>query len=133
MPDLAESFEPADDAKTWVFKIRKGVTFHNGKTVTADDVVASYRHHMGAGFEVGGQVDADRRHRHQGRRRQGDLHAERRQRRLPLLCQRLSHRRSCRPSDGKVDWQSGIRTGPFKLEKFEPGVSAKMKRNPNYL
>ena len=41
-PDLAESFEPADDAKTWIFTIRKGVTFHNGKNVTADDVVASY-------------------------------------------------------------------------------------------
>ena len=46
-PDLAESFEPADDAKNWVFKIRKGVTFHNGKNVTAEDVVNSYRHHMG--------------------------------------------------------------------------------------
>ena len=47
VPDLAESFEPGDDAKSWVFKIRKGVTFHNGKNVTADDVIASYRHHMG--------------------------------------------------------------------------------------
>src|SRR5262245_818342 len=46
-PDLAESFEPGDDAKKWIFTIRKGVTFHNGKNVTADDVVASYRHHMG--------------------------------------------------------------------------------------
>ena len=42
VPDLAESFEPGDDAKKWVFKLRKGVTFHNGKTVTADDVIASY-------------------------------------------------------------------------------------------
>ncbi|HEY3145449.1 MAG TPA: peptide ABC transporter substrate-binding protein, partial [Dongiaceae bacterium] len=27
-PDLAESFEPSDEAKKWVFKLRKGVTFH---------------------------------------------------------------------------------------------------------
>jgi peptide/nickel transport system substrate-binding protein len=47
IPDLAESFEPGDDAKTWVFKLRKGATFHNGKNVTADDVIASFRHHMG--------------------------------------------------------------------------------------
>ena len=38
-PDLAESFEAADDTKTWIFKLRKGVTFHNGKNVTAEDVV----------------------------------------------------------------------------------------------
>ena len=37
--ELAESFE-TDDAKTWVFKLRKGVEFHNGKTMDADDVVA---------------------------------------------------------------------------------------------
>jgi peptide/nickel transport system substrate-binding protein len=45
VPDLAESFEPADGAAKWVFKIRKGVTFHNGKTVNSDDVVASIKHH----------------------------------------------------------------------------------------
>jgi len=33
---------------------------------------------------------------------------------------------------GGVDWQSGIRTGPYILQKFEPGITAKMKRNPNY-
>src|SRR3990170_2943763 len=44
--DLAESFEPADGAKTWVFKLRQGLEFHNGKSVTATDVVESFRHHM---------------------------------------------------------------------------------------
>src|SRR5947207_5806126 len=32
-PDLVESMEPADGAKKWVFKLRKGVTFHNGKKI----------------------------------------------------------------------------------------------------
>src|SRR6188472_2206225 len=45
--DLAETMEPSDDTKTWAFKLRKGLTFHNGKDVTANDVVASFRHHMG--------------------------------------------------------------------------------------
>src|SRR5262250_1621490 len=26
-PDVVESMEPGDDAKSWIFKIRKGVTF----------------------------------------------------------------------------------------------------------
>ena len=35
-------------------------------------------------------------------------------------------------ADGTVDWQSGVRTGPYILDKWEPGVRATMKRNPNY-
>ena len=34
--------------------------------------------------------------------------------------------------DGSADWQSGNWTGAFTLEEFEPGVSARMIRNPNY-
>lgn len=36
-PDLAESWSNVDD-KTWSFKLREGVTFHNGEDLTADDV-----------------------------------------------------------------------------------------------
>ncbi|MGE5485685.1 MAG: ABC transporter substrate-binding protein [Ignavibacteriales bacterium] len=39
-PCLAESFK-ALDAVTWEFKLKKGVTFHNGDPLTADDVVFS--------------------------------------------------------------------------------------------
>jgi peptide/nickel transport system substrate-binding protein len=48
-PDLAESFAPGDDASTWVFKLRKGSTFHNGKNVTPEDVIASFQYHMAEG------------------------------------------------------------------------------------
>ncbi len=40
-PLLAESYEEADDGKSITFHLREGVTFHNGKEMTADDVVAS--------------------------------------------------------------------------------------------
>lgn len=36
-PALAESIEGSKDATTWTIKMRPGVTFHNGKTVTAED------------------------------------------------------------------------------------------------
>lgn len=40
-PALAESWEILDDEVTWRFKLREGVTFHNGNPFTAQDVVAS--------------------------------------------------------------------------------------------
>src|ERR1700680_2816078 len=41
VPELAESWEPSPKADRWVFKLRKGVQFHNGKSLDANDVVAS--------------------------------------------------------------------------------------------
>ena len=38
-PKLAESWEASDAAKKWMFKLRKGVEFHDGRTMTAKDVV----------------------------------------------------------------------------------------------
>src|SRR5271168_3745391 len=36
-PVLAESWRPNDDGSVWTFKIRKGVKFHDGQTMTATD------------------------------------------------------------------------------------------------
>src|SRR5680860_1507757 len=44
-PEIAESWEASEDAKIWRFKIRKGVTYHSGKAVTVQDVVASINFH----------------------------------------------------------------------------------------
>ncbi len=43
--ELAESWEASADAKTWTFKLRSGVTFHNGKAFGADDVIESLNMH----------------------------------------------------------------------------------------
>lgn len=43
-PALAESID-SDDGTTWSIKLRKGVTFHDGKPFTAKDVVYSLNRH----------------------------------------------------------------------------------------
>ena len=44
-PMLATEWSASPDAKIWTFKIRKGVMFHNGKEMNADDVVATMERH----------------------------------------------------------------------------------------
>ena len=50
---LAEKVEANDDATEYIVTLKQGVKFHNGETMTADDVVFSYDHaqkdaHMGS-------------------------------------------------------------------------------------
>ncbi len=42
MPSLARSYESNADATVWTFHLRDGVTFHDGTTLDANDVVMSY-------------------------------------------------------------------------------------------
>ncbi len=46
-PLLADSWTVEDDV--WTFKLRQGVTFHNGAFLTAADVVVSYQNFVAAG------------------------------------------------------------------------------------
>jgi peptide/nickel transport system substrate-binding protein len=41
-PSLAESWKVSEDAKIYEFKLRKGIKFHNGDSMTAEDVVFSF-------------------------------------------------------------------------------------------
>jgi peptide/nickel transport system substrate-binding protein len=64
-PALAESVESSPDGITWTIKMRQGVTFHNGKTVTAEDAlfsiqrVADPKAPLSAGGQLSQIIDFD--------------------------------------------------------------------------
>ncbi|MDA1071617.1 MAG: ABC transporter substrate-binding protein [Proteobacteria bacterium] len=51
VPSLATEWEAANDAAEWTFKLRDGVEFHDGKTMTAADVIYSLHVHIKEGSE----------------------------------------------------------------------------------
>src|SRR2546429_3603472 len=48
-PSLAESWTESPDGLVYEFKLRRGLKFHNGDPVTADDVRFSFERYRGAG------------------------------------------------------------------------------------
>jgi peptide/nickel transport system substrate-binding protein len=51
-PSLAESWTESPDGKTYEFKLRPGLKFHNGDPVTTDDVKFSFERYRGASAKV---------------------------------------------------------------------------------
>ena len=130
-PELAESYE-SSDAKTWVFNLRKGVEFHNGKTLTAEDVIATFDYHRNEDSKSAakGLLTAVTSIKADGPNRViMELNAPNAG--FPYIVS--DYHLLIKPSkDGKIDSQSGIGTGGYVLQNFEPGVRATFKRNANY-
>ncbi len=57
-PQMAEGHDVSDDGKTWTFRLRPGLVFHDGEPVRARDAVASLRRWMAR--DTMGQVIAAR-------------------------------------------------------------------------
>src|SRR5438128_9387761 len=56
-PSLAESWTESPDGLVYEFKLRRGLRFHNGDAVTAEDVKFSFERYKGAGArELGARV-----------------------------------------------------------------------------
>jgi peptide/nickel transport system substrate-binding protein len=61
VPRLAESFEPAGGGQSWTFRLRDGVSFHDGSPLTAADVAYSITRALdpnaGSGNSLASQLD----------------------------------------------------------------------------
>lgn len=131
VPQLAESWSSDPAATVWTFELRKGVTFHNGKTLTAEDVIYTFNRvrdketHSQAEvfFNDVAKISADGPNR---------------------VIFELKSANAEFPTLGSLRWvgilpegskefpKDAIGTGPWKLKEFSPGLTTLFTRNENY-
>jgi peptide/nickel transport system substrate-binding protein len=137
-PVLATSWSANATADVWTFKIRQGVKFHNGATLTADDVVYTYQLQTNtknasnalsafAGvLSPSGVVKVD------------DytvaFHLDAPNGNFPYLTSSDNYNMIILPKGyNPADWQSTfIGTGPFVLGSYTPKSGATFTRNESY-
>jgi peptide/nickel transport system substrate-binding protein len=120
--ELAESWEASADAKVWTFNLRRGVTFHNGKSFGADDVIESLQMHVAEGAKsaaepiVSAIVDMAKITDHQVQLTLAAGNAD-----LPYL---LSDYHLLMYPAGQIEEAiaQGIGTGLYQVQSFDPGV-----------
>jgi peptide/nickel transport system substrate-binding protein len=128
---LAESIEPEQGAKAWTIRLKPGITFHNGKPVTADDVLFSLGRIIDpkdpkTGAASIGYIDLDRSRK-----------LDRRTVRLQLKFANVGfpddlgqYFNSIVPTD--YDPKKPVGTGPFMFDSFTAGQRSVFKKFPDY-
>ncbi len=126
---LAESVESSADAKTWRFDIRKGVEFHNGKTLTPDDVLKTLQRHSDEKATSGalGIVKGIESMRVDGNVVELTLSTANAD--LPYLMN--DYHLVIQPGGGIDDPTAGIGTGGYTVDVNEPGVRHTFKKWAN--
>jgi peptide/nickel transport system substrate-binding protein len=137
-PVLAESWTPNATADVWTFKIRQGVKFHDGKALTADDVVYTYqlqsnpKNTSNALSNFGGVLTPS------GVQKVDDFtvafHLAAPNGNFPYLTSSDNYNMIIIPNGyNPADWQSSfIGTGPFVLKSYTAKVGASFTRNESY-
>ena len=128
-PALAEKAD-TKDAKTWVFTLRKGVSFHDGKALAPADVVYSVMRHKDPATASKAKALADQ---IESVKATGpnevtmvltSPNAD-----LPVI---LGTFHFHIVKEGTTDFSGGIGTGPYKMKEFKPGVRSVAVRNEGY-
>jgi peptide/nickel transport system substrate-binding protein len=149
VPDLATDYAAYEDGKVYVFNLRRGVKWHDGKPFTAKDVKVSYDRFIdpkvrtkrcGSLLKPLISVGEKKGKRVTGVKVLGDYQV-----RITLNYAAATFIPSvasawCRVAaahilkrDGNlIEAKSQIGTGPFKFKRYERGVVLEWERNPNY-
>jgi peptide/nickel transport system substrate-binding protein len=136
-PRLAESWKPNEDGSEWTFKIRRGVKFHDGQTMTAEDVAASIDRLADpdngsnalsafAGVLSKGNSKAvdDTTVRFELDAPNGNF---------PNIVSSDNYNAIILPKNYDGDWEKTfIGTGPWKLDRFRPAVGVSLVKNREY-
>ncbi len=130
--ELAKSWDSTKDAATWTFELREGVTFHDGKPFTSEDVVDTLNYHrnpetgsaVASLLEPVEEVKADGKNRVTLKLSGGNAD-------LPYIM--TDYHLCILPSNGEGGVEiSPNGTGAYVVENHDSGVSTTLTRNPNY-
>lgn len=128
-PGLAERIETRDNI-VWRIVLRRGVTFHDGKSLTADDVVYSLLRHKDPATGSKAKAVAEQ---FASARRTGPLELEVRligpNADLPVI---LAGSHFLIVPNGRTDFRTANGTGPYICRSFAPGIRTVVRRNPDY-
>jgi peptide/nickel transport system substrate-binding protein len=127
--ELLESWEAKPGAKEWIFNVRRGVTFHSGKTLDADDIIYSINLHRGrtksAAWDLLNSITKIKKlspNQIQITLRQGNID-------LPY---NLADFHILGVPNGFKDFSKPNGTGAYKLVSFEPGVRVVTENTGHY-
>ena len=130
-PDLAESWRSNDELTIWDFALRKGVKFHNGKEMTAADVVWTFERildpktasRMRGNLSIVSKIEAPEPYVVRITLKTG--YAD-----LPAVL--ADYHGRILPAGYEDQSKSPIGTGPFKFVEFVPGDRLLVAKNPDY-
>ena len=129
LPALAESWESSEKSSRWIFQLRKDVLFHNGKTLTADDVVKTITRHRDPKFRSGviaylSAIDTVVAEGNAINIKLKESNVD-----FPLVLSLWNLQ--IQPGGGYDNPSAGIGTGPYRIVKFEAGVYTQLEKNPH--
>ncbi|MBW8907735.1 MAG: ABC transporter substrate-binding protein [Mesorhizobium sp.] len=136
-PALAESWAPNTDGTVWTFKLRKGVKFHSGGEMKADDVVASIDR-LADPANSSNALSVFSGILKKGASKKVDdytveFHLDAANGNFPYMLSSDNYNAVIIPASYKGDYEKSFDgTGPFKIEKYTAKVGASFVRNDDY-